>query len=219
MKVYLISFLFILSSVSWGETSYKPRGVALPLSEGHSDVLNIPQGGYAIAQPQEYKYMNTLGIGPCVAVSFYDPDSHSTLLSHFDAGINTKSELLKIFKEFISLSKARPNRIQVTIVGGWKRWKMSERQALEIQSTIKKLGLRISFSKIIRNTRMNPPQMWQLPPPDPSPNDDEMYSSIEINMQTGELSTLSEEAARHSPVSVYLNRMSLDSTPLLTRIQ
>lgn len=219
MRACLISFLFILSSVSWGEPSYQPIGLDLPLSEGHVDVLNIPQGGYAIAQPKEYKYMNTLGIGPCIAVSFYDPDSHYTLLSHFDAGINTKPELLKIFKEFVSISKARPNRIQVTIVGGWKRWKISERQALEIQSIVKKLGLKISFSKIIRNTRMNPPHLWQLPPPDPSPDDDEMYSSIEINMQTGELSTLSEEAARNSPVSVYLNRMSLDSTPLLTRIK
>jgi len=96
-----------------------------------SSVSNVPMLG-------------TFGLGPCIALTVYDPEAQMVALGHVDATTDVNS-LDRIIGEF-GLSKQDLHRLQIGLIGGDDS---SRKQAIQLIRFLKDRGLDLSFAEIL----------------------------------------------------------------------
>ena len=58
------------------------------------ETTTILQGQFSVAGPRLGKrYIETVGVGPCVVVTFYDPETHHAAMAHFRTRSDVASTL------------------------------------------------------------------------------------------------------------------------------
>jgi chemotaxis receptor (MCP) glutamine deamidase CheD len=103
----------------------------------------ILQHEYAIS---EEKLLQTFGIGPCVAVTLYDPIAKIGMLAHFDTLTEVYDSLDQILLE-LKLFGASQNRIEARIIGGLTG--SSEELIYEIKDRLNEAGISIVEEDIL----------------------------------------------------------------------
>jgi len=80
--------------------------------------LTVDQGQFAVLKhgAQAEQYLQTIGLGPCIALSLYDPSTQVAALSHNDG--KDFRRMVTSMVETLERNGANPDLLQARIVGG-----------------------------------------------------------------------------------------------------
>lgn len=108
-------------------------------------IRGILQKEYAITNADsDIPIIGTFGLGPCIALTIYDPVTRLAALAHVD-GTTRVDSLGRIFSD-ISVSKNEFSRLQVGLIGGDLS---SRKQAVEMVRYLRNNDIKLSFVDII----------------------------------------------------------------------
>jgi chemotaxis receptor (MCP) glutamine deamidase CheD len=90
------------------------------MGQDDRSTLEIPQNGYIFTNVAKHKRVQTFGVGPCIAVTLWDPKTQSGVLAHMHA--KNAAEVALDFDRMLAEFQVRGiavNNLEVGMVGGW----------------------------------------------------------------------------------------------------
>lgn len=86
----------------------------------------------------------TADLANCVAVTIYNPETHTTGVAHFDPNQEVRSMLNDMLDE---LGQVNPRKVEIRLIGGWSGY--SERTIYYIKQVLKSRGLKVTYEDIL----------------------------------------------------------------------
>jgi len=112
-----------------------------PLDAPPAQTVTVLQGEYTVAKfgVNGIKYLQTDGLGPCVALCLWDRTTRTGFLAHIDGGMAVMNSLIPSIKQALSASGANLSGLKAFVVGGDDT--MSEDLLSMLEDLIRDLGI------------------------------------------------------------------------------
>lgn len=106
----LSKFMFVLATVVFSRV-----GLAW---QDDSSIVEVRQAEYIITNFNQKPFVQTYGLGPCIALIFHDLSTQMGALAHIDASTDVEKTMAQMITNFFSLG-ANMETTQVQLIGGW----------------------------------------------------------------------------------------------------
>ncbi len=149
-------------------------------NEDAADIPEVFQREYIITNAYKHKFVQTYGVGPCIALSLFNKKTNQALLAHIDAQTNVNREVLALIHLM-----GNDENIEARVFGGIEGDKT--RLATRVMEVLKEGKVTITESYIERPKNS--------------------FLSVMLNTETGEL-LLYREAIRSTSYQVFEAKVS-----------
>lgn len=211
-----LQFFIFLVSVAVSLVTYAESARQRNYVKPSTTAPVVAQAEYLITNNRSHPLVQTLGVGPCVAVTLWDPVTRTGILAHFDAETEADEEM----QHLIDIMKARgvpASRLQARLVGAWKLENnpASMETLTDIETVLKKASITVKSRDVATpyGLNLNDP-FGSLPPADLE--ESEIYKHLQFDLNTGNLNYLrdseSQGVSRRSVVRT--QRLRLNESPL-----
>ncbi len=113
---------------------------------GANEVL---QGQYSIKQAEDSRYMQTFGIGPCVALTLYDNETRTGVMAHIDSPEKVENSTPVIIRQ-LQQQGIDPEDLEARIIGG--RTELSEEIIRNLNQSLSQYNVPIVEEDILGNS-------------------------------------------------------------------
>ncbi len=125
----------------------RPEDEAIPapgkkVTPGNAPGSQVSQHAYRLLDSRSTeKTLATGGLGPCIAVALWDPQSKTAVMAHFDIHTDVRRSLAAILRDF-KRTGGKTSGLQAHLVGGWSGFSEGLRNDLRRQLSRDKIGVR-----------------------------------------------------------------------------